>query len=227
MKFKKQFIFFMIIAILVSTTINAYAKEKKDTNEGKIILLDAGHGGFDGGAQSKNGTIEKDINLAITLKLKSNLEAKGYKVFMTRDNDDGLYDKGKTVKNKKVQDLTRRVELKKETKCDAFVSIHQNMFPQGKYKGAQVWYASNEKSKKLAESLQDSLKANVDPNNNRVCKPAGEQYKILRDNYEGASVIIECGFLSNYEEEQNLKSDKYQEKLAEAIGLGVDKYFKE
>lgn len=227
MKFKKQIICFMTIALLFISTVNSYAYERKDTDEKKVVLIDPGHGGFDGGAQSKTGTIEKEINLAIALKLKGNLEAKGYKVVMTRDNDDGLYDKGKTVKNKKVQDLTRRVELKKETKCDIFVSIHQNMFPQGKYKGAQVWYASNEKSKKLAEQLQESLKSNVDPNNNRVCKPAGEQYKILRDDYEGASVIIECGFLSNYEEEQNLKNDKYQEKLAETIGLGIDKYFKE
>ena len=169
---------------------------------------------------------EKNINLAISLKLKDKLEEKGYKVCMTRDTDIGLYEKGDTVKNKKREDLAKRVELKDTTKCNVFISIHQNMFPQAKYKGAQVWYANCEESKKLAEDIQESLKSNIDKSNHRVSKPAGEQYKILRDEHKCASVIIECGFLSNAEEEENLKKDDYQIKLAEAIAYGVEEYFK-
>ena len=138
---------------------------------------------------------------------------------MTREDDSQL-DK------KKVDDLSKRCKLKKETKCEAFISIHQNMFPQVKCFGAQVWYASNDKSKELAESIQEDLKEHVKDNNKRIAKAAKEQYKILRDGYDGACVIVECGFLSNYEEEQRLKSDEHQENIVEGIKCGLDKYFK-
>ncbi|MFR3522692.1 MAG: N-acetylmuramoyl-L-alanine amidase, partial [Clostridia bacterium] len=115
--------------------------------------------------------------------------------------------------------------LKTETNCDIFVSIHQNMFPQSKCYGAQVWYASNEKSYELATKVQESIKETVNDNNKRVAKPAGEAYLILRDKYEGASIIVECGFLSNPTEEQELKTDAHQELIVKGISDGIDKYF--
>lgn len=220
----KKVIVAIITCLLIITYIvpvNAFASDNSD----KVILIDPGHGGIDGGAKSKTGTIEKDINLQIALKLRDNLEEKGYKVYMTRDEDKGLYQKGNTVREKKREDLNRRVEMKKETECDIFVSIHQNMFPQSKCYGAQVWYASNDNSYNLATIVQDSIKESVKDNNKRVAKPAAEAYLILRDKYEGASILVECGFLSNPDEEVRLKSDDHQNLIVEGISNGIDKYF--
>lgn len=215
MKLKRILSLIFIFFIMFSLPIKVFAEDEKTQN---VILIDAGHGGIDGGAKSKNGTIEKDINLTIALKLKSKLEDNGYKVYMTREDDSQL-DK------KKVADLSKRCQMKKDTNCDVFISIHQNMFPQPKCFGAQVWYASNDKSKELAEGIQESIKEQVKDNNKRIAKAAKEQYKILRDGYDGASIIVECGFLSNYEEEQKLKSDEHQENIVEGIKCGIDKYF--
>lgn len=219
-RFMCLLIIFCIISVVpVKATINQ--------GEEKVVLIDPGHGGFDGGAQSKAGTVEKGINLEISQKLKADLEGKGYKVVMTRESDDGLYSKGTTIKEKKREDLKKRCEMKKETNCDIFISIHQNMFAQTKCYGAQVWYASNDKSSILAKNIQQSVKETVEDNNKRVEKPAGEAYLILRDKYEGASVLVECGFLSNPEEETKLKSEEHQNKLVNGISKGVDKYFEE
>ena len=220
----KKVIVAIITCLLIITymmPVNAFAFNNSD----KVILIDPGHGGIDGGAKSKAGTIEKDINLQISLKLRDNLEEKGYKVYMTRDEDEGLYQKGNTIKEKKREDLNRRVQMKKETDCDIFVSIHQNMFPQSKCYGAQVWYASNENSYNLATVVQESIKESVKDNNKRVAKPAAEAYLILRDKYEGASILVECGFLSNPDEESRLKSDEHQNLIVEGISNGIDKYF--
>ena len=218
----------VIVAIITCLLIITYIvpiNASTIDNSDKVILIDPGHGGIDGGAKSKTGTIEKDINLQISLKLRDNLEEKGYKVYMTRDNDEGIYEKGNTVKEKKREDLNRRVEMKKETECDIFVSIHQNMFPQSKCYGAQVWYASNENSYNLATVVQESIKQTVKDNNKRVAKPAAEAYLILRDKHEGASILVECGFLSNPDEESRLKSEDHQNLIVEGISDGIDKYF--
>ena len=185
-----------------------------------IVLIDAGHGGIDGGAQSRNGTIEKDINLQISKRLKEKLEKEGYKVYMTREED-------KELSPKKVKDLEARCKMKIETKCDIFISIHQNKFNSEKCFGAQVWYSSNEKSMKLAKYVQGSLKEVVKDNNKRLEKAAKEQYKILRDKYDGACLIVECGFLSNNEEEQRLKSESHQNQIVEGTTIGINKYFDE
>ncbi|MBS5982982.1 N-acetylmuramoyl-L-alanine amidase CwlD [Clostridium butyricum] len=215
MKFRRILSLMCILLIIFSMPIKVKAEDEKNQH---IILIDAGHGGIDGGAKSKNGTIEKDINLAIASKLKKKLEDGGYKVYMTREDDSQLA-------KKKVEDLTKRCQLKKETQCEVFISIHQNMFPQANCFGAQVWYASNDKSKELAEGIQESLKEQIKDNNKRIAKAAKDQYKILRDGYDGACILVECGFLSNSEEEQRLKSDEHQENLTEGIKSGLDKYF--
>jgi N-acetylmuramoyl-L-alanine amidase len=210
------------MALFIINPISVYAEESQ-----KIILIDPGHGGFDGGASSKSGMVEKEINLSVSLKLRSELENKGYKVYLTRDSDQGLYDKGTTIKEKKREDLKKRRDMKAEVKCDVFISIHQNMFPQEKCYGAQVWHASNDKSRKLADSIQNSLKETIQDGNKRVSKPAGDSYLILRDTYEGASVLIECGFLSNQAEAERLKTEEHQNLIVKGISLGVDKFFEE
>lgn len=212
--FKKIITVLMCSLIIGSITVNA--EEGKE----KVILIDAGHGGIDGGAKSKSGTIEKEINLSISQKLKAKLEAQGYKVFMTRDED-------KELNTKKVQDLDARCKMKKETNCDIFISIHQNKFTKEYCYGAQVWYASNEKSEKLASNIQEMLKGKIDDKNKRLAKPAKNQYKILRDGYDGGCVIVECGFISNNAEEQRLKTEEHQDKIVEGISVGVDKYFED
>lgn len=199
---------------------------KNQKNDKKIILIDPGHGGMDGGAVSKNGTVEKDINLSISLKIKDELIKKGYKVIMTREEDKGLYsDKGK-VRQKKIEDLNNRCKMRKDSNCNIFISIHLNMFPQSNCYGAQVWYSNNDKSKKLASIIQNNFKLDIDKSNNRLEKPAGKAYKILRNDEGIPSVIVECGFLSNPEEESKLKTESYQKNIATTITKSVDEYFR-
>lgn len=215
MRTKKYIAVICMFCLILAMPLKVKAEENKAQH---IILIDPGHGGIDGGAKSKNGTIEKDINLVIAKKLKGELEASNNLVYMTREADSQL-------DSRKVKDLNARCQMKKDTKCDIFISIHQNMFPQANCFGAQVWYASNDDSKALAENIQMALKEIADNKNKRVSKAAKEQYRILRDGYAGACVLVECGFLSNYEEEQKLKSDEYQEKVVKGIVAGVNKYF--
>ena len=150
----------------------------------------------------------------------------GYKVEYTRTEDIGLYTEGKSVREKKVEDLSNRVNLKKETNCDVFVSIHLNTFPQANCKGAQVWYSNFEGSKDLGTLVQSTLKERLDPSNNRQAKAAGTQYKVLRDNDIMPGIIVECGFLSNPEECEMLKNEEYQIKVADAIAEAVNNYLK-
>lgn len=223
MKKFKGFLSVFLLGILFSCFFSSYsfADEKS-----KVILIDPGHGGIDGGSMSKSGIVEKDVNLSIGLKLKDVLESSGYTVYMTREDDCGLYSKGKTVKEKKREDLANRSKMKKETNCDIFISIHQNTFPQSKYKGAQVWYAhGSEPSKNLGTLMQSSLKECLDKENNRLAKDSGTEMRVLRSNNTGASILIECGFLSNEEEAKNLATEEYQKKVVEAIKSGVENYF--
>lgn len=215
MRMKRALVLFCLFCLMLGMPIRTKSDEN---NIQGVILIDPGHGGIDGGAKSKDGTIEKNINLIIATKLKKELENVGYLVYMTREEDSQL-------DSKKVKDLNARCQMKKDTKCDMFISIHQNTFPQASCFGAQVWYASNDNSKLLAEEIQNSLKETVADRNKRIPKAAREQYRILRDGYEGACVLVECGFLSNHEEEQKLKSDEHQDKIVKGIINGVNKYF--
>ena len=206
----------VLLTIILCGSNMAFAKEKTKG----IILIDPGHGGIDGGAVSQNGTVEKDINLSISKKLKKELEKDGYKVYLTRKED-------KELSTKKVEDLESRCKMKIETKCDIFISIHQNKFSNSSCYGAQVWYSNNEKSSLLSEKIQESIKESVNDGNKRLAKPAKDLYKILRDGYDGACVIVECGFLSNYQEEQLLKTHTHQDKIVDGIKSGINRYFEE
>lgn len=195
------------------------------TKESSTILIDPGHGGIDSGAISKDGIMEKEINLKISNKLKDKLLKEKFKVVMTREKDEGLYTDDGRIRKKKVEDLNNRCELKKSTKCNMFISIHLNMFPQTKYYGAQVWYSKNDNSKKLAYILQKNLVNDLDKNNNRKEKAAKNSYKVLRCEDTRPSVLIECGFLSNAQEKSKLVTDEYQSKIADSIARSVKEYY--
>ncbi|MBU3160319.1 N-acetylmuramoyl-L-alanine amidase CwlD [Clostridium frigoris] len=221
----------MVIAIGIVSLIGinlGIAKETMNSNQAgnKKILIDSGHGGMDGGASSKNGTVEKNINLIIATKLKVSLQKAGYEVFMTREDDTGLYSNKGTIRQKYREDLRRRCDLKESSSCDMFVSIHLNYFTESKYYGAQVWYSNYKDSSILASAIQRNFKMDLDPNNKRVPKAAKSSYKILRENDTMPSVIVECGFLSNYEEEQKLKSDEYQGKIVGSISKSIGEFYK-
>lgn len=214
---RKKISLLMIIFIIVG--VFPYKVNAVECKE-RIILIDPGHGGVDGGAKSPGGTVEKSINLEISFILKEKLLNQGYVVYMTREEDTSLA-------ARKREDLDIRCKMKKDTKCNAFISIHQNKFSQTNCYGAQVWYAENEKSGVLARLIQESLKETINDNNKRVAKCAKNDYRILRDGYNEASLIVECGFISNPNEEERLKSREHQEKIAEGILIGINKYFSE
>ena len=203
------------------------AKETMNTNPigSKKILIDSGHGGMDGGTSSKSGTVEKDINISVAKKLKASLQKSGYQVVMTREDDTGLYSTKGTIRERYREDLKNRCNLKESSNCDLFVSIHLNYFTESKYYGAQVWYSSYKDSAAFASILQKNFRLDLDASNNRVPKAAKTSYKILRENDDMPSVIIECGFLSNFDEEQKLKSNEYQEKISSSISKSISEYF--
>lgn len=212
---------FLMIGVNYSKVVHT-VNAKKTT---KVILIDPGHGGVDGGAVSKNGIIEKNITLSIGLKLKEVLEKRNYEIMMTRETDTGLYSENKTIRQKKNEDLNNRCKMKAESGCDMFVCIHMNIFEQSKYYGAQVWYSNNEESKKIAGIIMQNFKERLDETNKRKEKPAGNSVKVLRCNDSMPGVLIECGFLSNPKEEALLKTDEYQQKIAELIADSIDKYY--
>lgn len=224
-------LFFSLLIILCSTIGILFLNYKISTNtfnfekENRIILLDPGHGGIDGGAVSKRGTLEKDVNLQISEKIKIALTNLGYQAVMTREDDRGLYEDMGSIRNKKIQDLNNRIKMINTSGANVFISIHMNMFPESKYYGAQVWYSNRDESKILANIIQEGLKLDIDNGNNRVEKAANNSYKILRES-EIVSVLVECGFLSNCSEEQLLLNEEYQNRIAISIAASVDKFYK-
>ncbi len=222
--------------ILIAIVLTAYIFKvidfpaiKATNNEvkKKIVVLDAGHGGEDPGAVSDfSGIKEKEINLYIAQKVKELLEAENFTVIMTREDDTLKYAEGvKRVTEKRKQDLIQRKKIMDESGADLVVSIHLNKFPQEQYYGAQVFYPPNSpESKTAAELIQKSLKEIVDPENKRVAMLKKAEIIILK-NLKTPTVIVECGFLSNPQEEKKLATVEYQDKLALAIKEGIMKYY--
>ena len=193
---------------------------------GRIIVIDAGHGLPDGGAVSENGTVEQGLNLDIAKRLQHMLEQSGAYVLMTRADENSVADNLDTkIREIKRSDLKFRKSLRDRSGSDAFISIHMNKFEQSKYKGAQVFYSKTPvNSKLLGNCLQNSLIEIADPDNKRVAKEADNSIFILK-NSDTPSVIVECGFISNAEEEAKLNSEEYREKLAYSIYNGICSYF--
>lgn len=197
--------------------VNSMQIENKKT---LCVVIDAGHGGSDPGKVGISGQLEKDINLKVAQMLKQFLQAEGITVIMTRENDGGLYDEN--ASNKKVQDMKRRLEIIEKADPVLVVSIHQNSYHEEYVKGAQVfYYETSETSKRFARVLQEQLRQ-LEPENNRKSK-GNDSYFLLKKTSKPI-VIVECGFLSNYEEAEKLSTELYQEKLAWNIHMGIMKY---
>ena len=200
-------------AMLLSKAGSVIAVIADNPPQPKTFVIDAGHGGEDGGAVSALGTQESGINLEVSGRLNVLMRFLGLHTKMIRTEDISVYTEGNTIAQKKVSDIKNRVRIVESTPNAILVSIHQNHFSETKYRGAQVFY--NAQSKLLAEKLQQALCTQVDPNNQRECKPAQNIY--LMEHVTCPAVLIECGFLSNPQEELLLRDASYQKKLVCAI----------
>lgn len=213
-------IMFVLYFKYVNSTISTFALSTAN----KTIIIDPGHGGFDPGKVGNVGSHEKDINLQISLKLQSYLEQSGAHVIMTRTKDKDL--DGDDTKKSKKQDMLNRSEIINNNEGDILISIHQNAFPDSTVKGAQAFYYNDSKEgDKLAKSIQDSIKKYADKENKRMHK-SNSDYYVLRTSQIPA-VIVECGFLTNTQEEERLNTDEYQEEMAWAMYIGVIEYFQD
>ena len=230
---KVKTIYLMILAVILITFClvmysafsNITARTDSDSLEQQpMIVIDAGHGGEDGGAEV-DGVLEKDINLSIAGKLSEILRLCGCRVTEIRDEDISVYDSdAQTLREKKVSDLKRRVKIANENDNNILVSIHQNKFDNSAYSGAQLFYSSNhDDSRVLAESIRSAITSLLQKDNTRELKPAGSDIYLL-DHAEVPAVIVECGFLSNQQERSKLMDDDYQNEMAYAVAMGVLEY---
>lgn len=195
--------------------------EKTDGYHSNLVVIDAGHGAEDSGKVGINDALEKDINLAVALRVKELLELQDVQVIMTREDDRGLYPK--TGENRKLRDMKKRVELINKEKPALAVSIHQNSYTDERIYGAQTFYfTGSAEGCAAAELLQEQMVTSLDPDNKRQAKENSSYY--LLKNVECPIVIAECGFLSNRKEAELLCSEEYQEKVAWAIHLGIIRY---
>ena len=221
------FAMFMIIAIAISS--KEENKNYVDTVSlpvsGKVVVVDAGHGVPDEGAEVGDGTTEAQTNLKIALKLQNLLEQSGCTVILTRSDENGIYDlESKSLKQKKISDIRNRVKIGNESSADIFVSIHLNKIPEQQYDGWQTFY--NEKSaqgKELASQIQKNLNESIQKENKRVASKIENIYIIKK--VEIPTTIVECGFLSNPQEKELLLTDSYQNRLAWGIYNGIIDYF--
>ena len=213
--------FFLLMATL-SSTVTTYVSQNQKPERTHCIVIDAGHGTPDGGATSCTGALECTINLQITKRLDDIMHLLGYKTLMTRSDDNSIFTYGNTIASKKVSDIKNRVNIVNCTENAILISIHQNHFTDGRYSGAQVFYADTPGSEDLGSVVQKSLIQYVDPNNNRAPKKASGIYLMEKINCPG--ILIECGFLSNPEEATLLEDEMYQKHLSSAIAASVGKY---
>lgn len=235
-----RFTFFSIVTALMTLLLviliskfNTHAAVP-DTNGGIsastekasiTVVIDAGHGGEDGGTSGSTGITEKELNLEISFLLADMLRANGVDVVMTRTEDILLYDPNSDYQGrKKVLDLAARLKIARETENSIFVSIHMNAFPQTQYSGLQVYYSKNDAdSKRIADLIQSNVKTYLQNENDRQTKAATSSIFLL-DRLETPAVLIECGFLSNPEECRLLSTSEYRKKLAFVIFCSITDY---
>ena len=186
------------------------------------VVIDAGHGGVDCGAVSCTGVYESHINLQIALRLRDLMHLLGIQTVMIRDTDCSIYTEGSTIAAKKVSDIKERIRVVNTTANALLVSIHQNNFHDARYSGTQVFYNRFDESKHLAEMLQTAFREHLDPSNNRQIKKSSGVYLMEHSNCTG--VLIECGFLSNHQEEVKLRSDAYQKEICGVIAATIHQY---
>ena len=198
-------------ASLATTTVAQLIPMERNAT----VIIDPGHGGVDGGAISVSGLPESQYNLEISLKLEDLFHLLGFKTKMIRRTDISVYTTGETIAAKKVSDLRQRVRIANETENGILLSIHQNSFSDGKYNGAQVFYNGKGESRELSELLQAGFRESINSNSNRQIKKASGVY--LMEHIACTGVLIECGFLSNQEEEAKLRSPEYQRKVCSIV----------
>lgn len=218
---------FLAVILFVSAFAVLADKESEISDSRPVIIIDAGHGGFDGGAVAQDGTVEKDINLKIAIKVEEFLKVNGFKVIMTRTEDRGTEDNSNAqISERKKSDMQNRLKLIENNSSAVYISIHLNKFTTSAASGTQVFYsANNKKSKVLAQKIQSSIIEMLQKDNDRVIKPGGNNSYLLKKATIPA-VIVECGFLSNKRELELLKSDEYQTKISFAIASGILEYYK-
>lgn len=230
--FALEFAIFCIISALISLILIIpmlnfafpLPSKRANTQSQVTIVLDAGHGGEDGGCEG-GGLVEKDLNLDITLRVANLLREKGVNVVLTRETDILLYDKNSDYEGKKkYQDVRKRLEIAQNQENPVLVSIHMNSFSQSKYSGLQVWYGkSDSRSKTLAGLIQSNTKKELQPSNKRVIKAATSSIFLLH-NATFPAVLIECGFLSNPDEAQALGDAEYRQQLSSLIFQSIMAY---
>jgi N-acetylmuramoyl-L-alanine amidase len=212
----------MFVGLLGNRTATTISKNA--IQQGRhCIVIDAGHGGEDGGATSCTGILESTFNLEISLRLDSLFHLLGYSTQMVRTSDTAIHTQGETIAARKASDLKARVRLSNETENALLISIHQNYFTESRYSGAQVFYPKTEGSQALAKALQNAFREKLNPGSNRQEKPASGVY--LMEHITCPGVLIECGFLSNPDEEASLRSPDYQKKICCVIVATVCGYF--
>lgn len=200
-------------------------KENTSVIREHTLIIDAGHGGIDGGATSCTGILESAVNLEIALRLNDLMHFMGYKTVMIRTTDRSIYTTGTTIAAQKVSDLKERVRIVNETDGGVLISIHQNTFSDSRYGGAQVFYANNEDSENLASSLQKNWITTLNPDSHRSAKK-GEGIYLLQ-NISKPGILVECGFLSNPKEEALLRDADYQKKMCCIIAATVSGFLTE
>ena len=230
----KKFIFpcvcFALLSAFVLLMISAALNIKVSVSSERVksmptIVIDAGHGGEDGGAVSESGVLEKDINLSIANDTSALFYLLGFDVAQTRKTDIALDNGEDTIRKRKVSDMKKRLEIFNSSKENTIISIHQNKFSESKYHGTQIFYSpNNPKSKQLADSIKYSVKSLLQPDNERECKKADSGIYLLK-NTNNPAVIVECGFISNGEECKNLLDSQYQKQMAYSITAGFLSYY--
>lgn len=230
-KFFKPIYILILFVLIVFVFLLLFLKNNKNTavQSGKIentIILDAGHGGFDGGAVASDGTVEKDINLNVTKHLYSLLGLNDFNVIMTRTTDTGTEDDSSLpIQSRKISDIHNRLKLINSYDNSIFVSIHLNKFTTSTANGAQVFYSKNHpNSKFLGDKIQKSIVSLIQNNNNRVIKQ-GTKSTYLLHNAKIPAVIVECGFISNKQELERLKKPEYQKQMAYSVYCGILNYY--
>ena len=218
----------ILFALLFGIAENTRKKAELDvvnkitSSPERTIILDAGHGGEDGGASSAEGLLEKDLNLALALTMRDILEANGIKVILTRDSDTLLYDRNVDFQGrKKMLDMAARIKIAQDCHEAVFVSLHMNTYPHPSCKGVQVWYSDNhDASLQLAKAIHTTTQTLLQPENDRPIKRSGSSIYLLH-HLECPAVLVECGFLSSPDEAALLGNESYRQQLALTLCMGI------
>lgn len=212
----------LVVCALAGDKAVTVMSENAPLENRHCFIIDAGHGGIDGGAVSCTGAYESHINLEIALRLNDLFHLLGYDTEMIRTTDVSIYTEGETIAGKKASDLKERVRIVNETNNGILLSIHQNHYSDSFYSGAQMFYPKTDGSESLAKSLQSAFVKHLNPTSNRKAKPAEGLY--LMKHIEKTGVLIECGFISNFEEEAKLRNKDYQLSLCCVIATTCASY---